>query len=65
MGWGDVLDGGPHALRVGAVSAFAQALVCMGRMTYCSPKNVFDSCERLTIFPYGQDIVGNVVLLAF
>ena len=22
-------------------------------------------CEKLTIFPYGQDIVGNVVLLAF
>jgi len=22
-------------------------------------------CEKLTLFPYGQDIVGNVVLLAF
>ena len=22
-------------------------------------------CEKLTIFPYGQDIVGKVVLLAF
>jgi len=22
-------------------------------------------CEKLTIFPYGQDIVGNVILLAF
>jgi len=22
-------------------------------------------CEKLIIFPYGQDIVGNVVLLAF
>ena len=22
-------------------------------------------CEKLTIFPYGRDIVGNVVLLAF
>jgi len=36
-------------------------------MTYCSPRNVFDSCmcEKLTIFPYGQDTVGNFVLLAF
>jgi len=22
-------------------------------------------CEKLTIFPYGQDIVGNVVLFTF
>ena len=22
-------------------------------------------CEKLTLFPYGQDIVGNIVLLAF
>jgi len=34
----------------------------MGRMMYCSPKNVFDS--GVTLFPYRQDI-GNVVLLAF
>jgi len=33
-------------------------------MTYCSPRIVFDSCvktEKLTVFPYGQDILGNVV----
>jgi len=22
-------------------------------------------CEKLTVFPYGRDIVGNVILLAF
>jgi len=28
-------------------------------------KSIWLVCEKLTTFPYGQDIVGNVVLLAF
>jgi len=63
-----VLDGGPHASRGRGYfwdfSAFVPPFVRMGRMTYCLPRNVF-VCEKLTIFPYRQDIVGNVVLLAF
>jgi len=33
----------------------------MGRMTYC----IRLLCEKSRIFPYGQYIVGNIVLLAF
>ena len=32
---------------------------------YCSPRNVFDLCAKLSIFPYGQYIVGIYVSLAF
>ena len=28
-------------------------------------KCIWLMCEKLTVFPYGQDIVGNVILLAF
>jgi len=35
------------------------------QLAYCLPRNVFDLYEKLRVFPYGQNIVGNVVLLAF
>ena len=45
-----VLDGGPRASRgrgcFGDFPAFASQLVWMGRMTYCSPRNVSDSCVK-------------------
>ena len=66
----DVLDGVHVPQGEGAVSWIFWHLYpirlngWIGK-TYCSPRNVFDWCKKLTIFPYGQDIVGNIVLLAF
>jgi len=40
-------------------------LVWMGGMTLFGEKCIRLVYEKLTLFPYGQDIVGNVVLLAF
>ena len=47
--------------------------VCVSVRTHLNGRNdvlfaekcILHVCEKLTVFPYGQDIVGNVVLLAF
>jgi len=50
----------------GDFSAFAPPLVWMGRMTYFCTE-MYSTCtwEKLTVFPYGQDIIGIYVSLAF
>jgi len=59
----DALDGvhmpQGEGLFVGFFGIYAP-MVWMGRMAYCLPRNVFDSCVKSW-----QDIVRDVVLLAF
>jgi len=53
--------GGDFIFTFVCVCAHLARLVWMVRMTYC----VWLVREKLRIFPYGQYIVGNVVLLPF
>ena len=54
------------ASSLAAASCYArQGYNVMGRITYFRQKYIRIVHEKLRIFPYGQYIVGNVVLLAF
>ena len=62
----DVLDSGPRASR-GAVSGIFRHLHPIGlngqNDVFFAEKCIQLMCEKLTIFPYGQNIVRNVALL--
>jgi len=64
-----VLDGGLHAPKGrGCLGIFSEFVPHWfeGQNDYFLHRNVFDSyVKRLTVFPYGQDIVGTYVSLAF
>jgi len=67
-----VLDGGPRASRGrGCFGPFGIFGICVpiclnGQNDVMSANKCIQLvCEKLTAFPYGQDIIENVVLLAF
>jgi len=59
----DILDGGTHPLRGrgGIGGRFVHWFKWCFRVHFC----IRLVCEKFTIFPFGQYIVGNFCLLAF